>query len=160
MILEKDFEDFIALLNEHQVAYMVVGGYALAFHGKPRHTGDLDIWIAISEENANKMLGVIRDFGMNSLGFTKDDFLKPGYISQIGYPPLRIDILNEIDGLQFSDAIKNIQVIDLGDGLKVSYIGLNDFIQNKMATGRSQDIADIKEIQKENSLIPKNRKRI
>ncbi len=148
MILEKDFEDFIALLNKHQADYMVVGGYALAFHGKPRHTGDLDIWIAISNENANKILAVIKEFGMGSLGFTKEDFLKPGYISQIGYPPLRIDILNEIDGLNFEEARKNMQGIDLEEGLKINYIGLHDFIRNKMASGRIQDLADIREIQK------------
>ncbi len=87
MILAEDFEDFIKLLNKHKVEYMVVGGYALAFHGKPRHTGDLDIWIGLSEQNANRILKVVKDFGLASLGFTKDDFLKEGFISQIGYPP-------------------------------------------------------------------------
>src|ERR1700753_1612066 len=99
MTLEKDFEDFVALLNTHQVDYMVVGGYALAFHGIPRHTGDLDIWIDVSNSNAEKMCAVITDFGMASLGIQKSDFLKKGIITQIGYPPLRIDILNEIDGV-------------------------------------------------------------
>lgn len=94
MTLTKDFEEFVGLLNRHRVDYMVVGGYALAFHGKPRHTGDLDIWINISDENAERMLQVLRDFGMGALGFKTADFLKPGYITQIGYPPLRIDILN------------------------------------------------------------------
>ncbi len=148
MILEKDFEDFIMLLNKHQADYMIVGGYALAFHGKPRHTGDLDIWIAISDENAEKVLAVVKDFGMASLGFSKEDFLKPGYITQIGYPPLRIDILNEIDGIRFEEARKNMLCIDLEEGLIVNYIGLHDFIKNKLASGRSQDIADINEIQK------------
>lgn len=147
MILAKDFEDFVTLLNRHQVEYMIVGGYALALHGKPRHTGDLDIWINISAENAALMIQVIEDFGMASLGLTEKDFLKPGYITQIGQPPLRIDILNNIDGLEFEDAKANMQQLE-ADGLKISYIGLHDFIRNKQASGRRQDLADIKEIQK------------
>ena len=92
MTLDPDFEDFIQLLNQHKVDYMVVGGYAMAFHGRPRYTGDLDIWIDISESNAEKMLLVIKDFGFSSLGFKKEDFLKENLINQLGYPPLRIDI--------------------------------------------------------------------
>jgi hypothetical protein len=94
---------FIGLLNRHGVEYLVVGGYALALHGRPRHTGDLDIWIKVSEENAQRMLQVLKDFGLASLGFEKDDFLKEGYVTQIGYPPLRIDILNTIDGVSFQE---------------------------------------------------------
>jgi len=147
MTLAKDFEDFIALLNRHEVQYMIVGGYALAFHGKPRYTGDIDIWIGISENNAEKLLRVIKDFGLSSLGFEKDDFLKEGYISQIGRPPLRIDILNSIDGVEFDQALEQMQQIDI-DGLKVAYIGLSDLLKNKQASGRAKDIADIKEIRK------------
>jgi predicted nucleotidyltransferase len=147
MILAKDFEEFVALLNKHDVEYMVVGGYALAFHGKPRHTGDLDIWINISEQNAEKLLLVIKEFGLASLGLEKADFINSGYITQIGYPPLRIDILNNIDGLEFKEAIKNKESIDV-DGLLINYIGLHDFITNKKASGRSQDLTDIKEIEK------------
>lgn len=146
MLLAKDFEDFVTLLNKYKVQYMVVGGYALALHGKPRHTGDLDIWINISEHNAKLMLRVMKDFGMASLGLVVDDFLRPGYITQIGQPPLRIDILNNIDGIEFGEAIKNVQQIET-DGLNISYIGLHDFIRNKQASGRKQDLADIKEIQ-------------
>ena len=86
MTLAKDFEDFIKLLNKHKVEYMVVGGYALAFHGKPRHTGDLDIWINVTAENAQSMIKVIKEFGMQSLGLEKAHFLRPGYVTQIGYP--------------------------------------------------------------------------
>ncbi|HTD99419.1 MAG TPA: nucleotidyltransferase [Mucilaginibacter sp.] len=147
MTLDQDFEDFVVLLNKHSVDYMIVGGYALAFHGKPRHTGDLDIWIDVSEENALKMLNVINDFGMASLGMEKFDFLKKGIITQIGYPPLRIDILNEIDGVNFKDAYPNKLIIDV-DGLLVNYIGLDDLIKNKQASGRHQDISDINELNK------------
>lgn len=157
MILAQDFEDFIRLLNKYAVAYMVVGGYALAFHGKPRYTGDLDIWINISEDNAVKMLKVMKDFGMSPLGFEKEDFLRTGYITQIGYPPLRIDILNNIDGLEFTEAIKNMQQVET-DGLVINYIGLHDFLKNKQASGRSQDIADIEEIKKKIKSNPKRKR--
>jgi hypothetical protein len=147
MTLAQDFEDFIKFLNLHKVEYMVVGGYALAFHGRPRHTGDMDIWINISEANALKLLRVIRDFGLSSMGFQKEDFLKPGYISQIGYPPIRIDILNSIDGVEFAEAYVNMQKI-IVDNFTVNYISAPDFIRNKEASGRIQDLADIKEIKK------------
>lgn len=151
MILAKDFEDFVKLLNEYGVEYMVVGGYAMAFHGKPRYTGDLDIWINISEANAQKLLKVMNAFGMASLGFEKEDFLQPGYISQIGYPPLRIDILNNIDGVEFTEAYKNRQKLIEGD-LEISYIGLQDLLANKIASGRKMDLADVQEIKK---IVPK-----
>lgn len=152
MILEKDFEDFVKLLNKHNVAYMIVGGYALALHGKPRHTGDLDIWIDVSVENAVKLVMVLRDFGMESLGLKKEDFLMPGFISQIGYPPLRIDILNSIDGISFRDASIGMQKVYLEDDLVINYIGLDDFLVNKLASGRKQDLADIREIKKMQTL--------
>lgn len=146
MILAKDFEEFIGLLNSHQVNYLVVGGYALAFHGRPRHTGDLDIWIEVSDDNAQRMLQVLKDFGLASLGLEKDDFLKEGYVTQIGYPPLRIDILNTIDGVSFREAYENRQLTNL-QGLQVTYIGLEEFIKNKLAAGRARDLSDVKEIQ-------------
>lgn len=145
-MLAKDFAEFIDLLNKHAVEYMVVGGYALAFHGKPRNTGDLDIWIENSEPNAVRMLEVVNDFGLGSMGFTKEDFMKEGYISQIGYPPLRIDILNSIDGVRFREAYANRKAID-NDGIKIAYIGRDEFIKNKQASGRAQDLIDIKVIQ-------------
>jgi predicted nucleotidyltransferase len=147
MTLAQDFEDFIKLLNKHQIDYMVVGGYALAFHGKPRHTGDLDIWINTSEDNAEKLVLAIKEFGLSSLGLSKSDFMQEGYVTQIGYPPLRIDILNSIDGVQFETAFLNKLLVDV-NGIEIKYIGLRDFIDNKNASGRSQDIADIKEIKK------------
>ena len=146
MILDQDFEDFVSLLNKRQVEYMVVGGYALAFHGKPRHTGDLDIWINVNEQNAERMVQVMKDFGVSALGFTKKDFLKPGYISQIGYPPLRIDVLNSIDGVEFAKAYPNRIMYGINDDLIIAIIGLRDLLENKQATGRAQDIADIKQI--------------
>ena len=99
------------------------------------------------------MLCVLKDFGLSSMDFKKDDFLKPGYISQIGYPPLRIDILNSIDGVEFKDAIQNMLHLEIENDFAINYIGLNDFIKNKQASGRSQDLADIREIQKLQTII-------
>ena len=149
MTLAQDFEDFVKLLNKHQVDYLVVGGYALAFHGKPRHTGDLDIWINSSESNAEKLVNVIQEFGLATLGLTMSDFMQEGYVTQIGYSPLRIDILNTIDGVKFENAYPNKLLVDV-NGIEVRYIGLKEFIENKTASGRSQDIADLKEIKKIN----------
>ena len=148
MTLAEDFEDFVKLLNQHKVEYMIVGGYALAFHGKPRHTGDLDIWINISEDNAIQMLKVVDDFGLQSLGFQKEDFLTEGLISQIGDPPLRIDLLNQIDGVTFNEALPDMQKIELENDFTINFIGLDDLIKNKKASARRQDLTDVKTLQK------------
>ena len=147
MTLDPDFEDFIKLLNQYEVEYMIIGGYAMAFHGRPRYTGDLDIWINISEYNAKKMLKVLEEFGFSSLNFRKEDFLKENLINQIGYPPLRIDILTSIDGINFNDAYPQKQVITIDD-FTANYIGLNELIQNKNASGRQQDLVDVETLQK------------
>jgi len=142
MIFERDFIDFIELLNIHGVEYMVVGAHALAFHGRPRHTGDLDIWIKPSIENAGKMVNVLKDFGFESLQLTKEDFLKENYVTQLGYPPLRIDILNAISGVNFDEAYAG-RIIGQEEELTISFINVQDFIANKMATGRAKDLGDI-----------------
>ena len=146
MILSEDFEDFIKMLNKHQVDYLIVGGYAMAFHGKPRYTGDLDIWIDISEINADKLLAVMNDFGFASLEFKKDDFLKENLINQIGYPPLRIDIITSIDWVLFKDAFSKKLTIDL-DGYQANYIGLDELIQNKKTSARKIDLSDVEDLE-------------
>lgn len=146
MILSEDFEDFIKMLNKHQVDYLIVGGYAMAFHGKPRYTGDLDIWIDISEINADKLLAVMNDFGFASLEFKKDDFLNENLINQIGYPPLRIDIITSIDGVLFKDAFSKKLTIDL-DGYQANYIGLDELIQNKKTSARKIDLSDVEDLE-------------
>jgi hypothetical protein len=145
MIFERDFIDFIKLLNLYKVEYMVVGAHALAFHGRPRHTGDLDIWIKPSLDNADKMVNVLRDFGFSSLGLTKEDFLKENYVTQLGYPPLRIDILNSISGVNFDEAYRG-KIIGQEDDLPISFINIADFITNKRASGRVKDLGDIESL--------------
>ena len=141
-MFEKDFIEFIELLNIHDVEYMVVGAHALAFHGRPRHTGDLDIWIKPSLSNAQKMVFVLNDFGFASLGLSQADFLKEDYVTQLGYPPLRIDILNTISGVNFDEAFKE-RILGEYDNLQISFISVSDFIANKKATGREKDLGDI-----------------
>jgi predicted nucleotidyltransferase len=145
MKLEKDFSDFVELLNQHGVEYMVVGGYALAFHGEPRFTGDMDIWIDVNASNAEKMVQVMHDFGAASLGFTREDFMDEGIIKQIGQPPLRIDILGAIDGVNYRDAEKDKMFFNSA-GLKIPFIGVKDFIKNKEAAGRKKDLQDVKKL--------------
>ena len=147
MIFEKDFQEFVELLNKHKVKYMIVGAHALAFHGKPRHTGDLDIWIKPDLENAEKMLTVLADFGFKSLGLDHEDFLRENYVTQLGYPPLRIDILNSISGIFFDEAFANAIHTSV-DSLEIIYIGLDELIQNKKASGRKQDIVDVESLEK------------
>ncbi|MDB5159212.1 MAG: nucleotidyltransferase family protein [Mucilaginibacter sp.] len=148
MMFEPDFVDFIELLNRHDVAYMVIGAHALAFHGRPRHTGDLDIWIEPSNENATKMVALLKEFGFGSLGLKEADFLKPNYVTQLGYPPLRIDILNSISGVEFSEAYIN-KIEGEVDGLKINFINVTEFIQNKEASGRQKDLGDVAALKKD-----------
>ncbi|MBC6109889.1 hypothetical protein H7U22_05590 [Pedobacter sp. CCM 8938] len=148
-MLSDDFEDFLKLLNHYDVEYLVVGGYAMAFHGKPRYTGDLDVWINISETNALRMVSVINDFGFASVGFTAEDFSRPNLINQIGYPPLRIDILTSIDGVEFDEAYEVKLKIELDAGVDVNYIGLDELIKNKKSSGRKIDISDVSDLESE-----------
>ncbi|WP_354354883.1 hypothetical protein [Pedobacter sp. UYP30] len=134
------------MLISYKVSYLIVGGYAMAFHGKPRFTGDLDVWINISDHNASSMVSVINDFGFASLGFTKEDFLRSNLINQIGYPPLRIDILTSIDGVLFEEAYKEKLQIEIEPDLIVDYIGLDELIRNKEKSGRKIDLADVEEL--------------
>jgi predicted nucleotidyltransferase len=147
--LEIDFIDFLRLCNEHQVKYLVVGGYAVSIHGYPRYTKDLDVCIESSEENAEKMVDVINDFGLGSLKLAKEDFLKKNFITQLGYEPLRIDILNEVDGVSFSVAWQNKREV-VYEGLKINFIGYNELLVLKQLAGRSQDLTDIKKLEERN----------
>ena len=138
----KDFREFVELLEKHKIEYLIVGGYAVGFHGYPRFTGDLDIWIRISETNSTNMLLVVKEFGFGSLGLTIKDFSTNGNIVQLGYPPLRIDLLTEIDGITFDEAYPNKQEV-LQDGFKYNFISYDDLLKNKKASGRHKDLDDL-----------------
>ena len=141
-VLNKDFKEFAALLNSTGVEYLIVGGYALAAHGHPRYTGDLDIWLRRSQDNAVKVIRVLDAFGFGSLGLTQADFLRPEAVVQLGYPPARIDLITAIDGVDFDDCYPN-RVHIKSDGIPLPFIGLNDFRANKSAAGRPKDLADL-----------------
>lgn len=149
-MFEQDFIDFIELLHKYEVDYMIIGAHALAFHGRPRHIGDLNIWINPVNENAEKMLKVIDDFGFASLGLKKEDFLNDNYVTQLGYPPLRIDILNAISGVQFEEAFGNKINAEV-DGLSINFINVEDFIANKQASSREKDLGDIAALKRKKS---------
>ncbi len=146
--LSPDFKEFLELLEKHKVQYLVVGGFALAWHGHPRYTGDIDIWIRVDEQNAHAMELVLLDFGFKSLQLTKGDFLAMGNIIQLGHPPIRIDILTVADGVDFDDCYKRRLVKTIG-ALHLPFISREDFIRNKRASGRSQDLTDLKKLEGE-----------
>lgn len=145
-MINKDFKEFIALLNSHQVKYLVIGGYAIAFHGHPRYTKDLDVWVLIDSKNAYGITGALKDFGFASLGITEQDFLSPHTIVQLGQPPNRIDILTSASGIHFEDCYPNKQEVVI-DGVPISFIDLENLKKNKRATGRLQDLADVERLQ-------------
>lgn len=148
MELDKDFKEFVELLNDNQVEYLVVGGYSVAHHGFPRYTGDFDIWINPTEENGEKMMKVLNDFGFGSLGIQPKDFINPDKIVQFGVEPLRIDVLTAIDGIgDFNEAYRNKDESRY-DLLKINFIGYHDLIVNKKASNRLQDQRDIEELKK------------
>ncbi len=144
-MLSKDFKEFVELLNKNRVKYLVVGGYAVAFYGHPRYTGDLDIWIENTPENAQKILECVNEFGFSSYGLKQSDFLTANNVIQLGYPPFRIDILTQIDGVNFDEAFKSKTLTKI-DGLDICLISLLDLIKNKKQTGRPLDIDDIENL--------------
>ena len=146
MRIEKDFKEFIELLNVHSVRYLVVGGYAVAFHGYPRYTKDLDVWIELSPENADNIIKALEAFGFGSLGLKTEDFLEDDQIVQLGYPPNRIDILTTLKEIKFEDCYKERIEIEI-QGVKINFIDLENLKQNKRATGRPQDLADAENLE-------------
>jgi len=145
-MLSSDFKEFIELLNAHNVRYLVVGGYAVAFHGYPRYTKDLDVWIELSAENAGNILKALDAFGFGSLGIKSGDFLETDQIIQLGYPPNRIDILTSVQEIKFEDCYKTRVEVDI-QGLKINFIDLENLKHNKRATGRPQDLADAENLE-------------
>lgn len=142
MEFDQDFSEFVALLERHNVRYMIVGGYALAAHGLPRATGDLDAWIWTNSDNATRLLKALEEFGFGGVGIQHSDLTSDDSIVQLGYPPYRIDLLTRISGIDFEPAWARHIDVPIG-GVTVHFIGREDLIQNKRATGRPQDLADV-----------------
>jgi len=142
----RDFKEFLQLLNLKKIEYLVIGGYAVGYHGYPRATGDLDIWIAVNERTAMKMVEVLKDFGFNSPELQKELFLKEQKVIRMGLPPMRLEILTSIDGVAFKTCFNNRIIEDFGD-LKVNFISKGDLLINKRASGRPQDLVDFDKLQ-------------
>jgi hypothetical protein len=142
MKIQKDYEEFLELLNKHGARYCVIGSFALAFHARPRYTKDMDILVQPTGDNANAVLKALRDFGFESPELTKDDFLDPEKVIQIGYEPVRIDLLTSIPGCSFDDAWESRVTARYGS-VDAFFIGKQALIESKRASGRKQDLADL-----------------
>ena len=142
MEIRNDFKELLELFNKHKVEYLVVGGYALAFHGAPRFTGDIDLYVRPVHENAERILHALDEFGFGSLDLSEEDFATPGKVVQLGVPPVRIDIITRISGVSWEKADESKVSGEYG-GTPVHFISREDLIANKRETGRKKDAADI-----------------
>ena len=142
MEVQPDFKDVLELFNVHRVKYIIVGGYALAFYGAPRYTGDIDILIKPDSKNAQRVLSALDDFGFGSIGLAVEDFENSDRVVQLGVPPVRIDIMTSLSGVSWEEAYSNSEEGEYG-GVPVKYIGQKQFILNKRATGRQRDLSDL-----------------
>ncbi len=143
--LNPDFREFLQFLNSNAVEYLVVGGYAVAAHGHPRYTKDIDVWVQPTEDNAKRLISALEDFGFKSLGLKSEDFLAPDTVVQLGYPPRRIDILTGPTGVDFVTCFPDRLEIEI-DGTLINFIGLDALKKNKLASGRPQDLADVENL--------------
>lgn len=141
-MLNPDFKDILSAFIKEKVEFLVVGGYALAFHGYVRATGDIDLWIRISEENADKVWRALEKFGSPLFDLSKEDLMNAGMVFQIGLVPNRIDIINKIDGVEFKYAWKEQQTVEI-ENLTIPIISKEHLLTNKKATGRKKDLNDI-----------------
>ena len=139
--IPNDFKELLELLNSHEIDYIIVGAYALALHGHPRFTGDLDIYVKPDIQNASQVVTVLEEFGFGSLELGEDDFNRPHRVVQLGVSPVRIDLLTSLTGLTWDQAVRGQLKGELG-GVPVTFLGKVEYIQNKRALGRHKDIAD------------------
>jgi hypothetical protein len=145
--LSSDLREFIHLLNTNSVRYVIVGAWALAFHGRPRYTGDLDIFVARDDENADKLMAVIDAFGFRHAGIKREDFLQVDHVIQLGREPNRIDILTGISGVTFDEAWDHREQGEIADAV-VFVISRDLLIKNKRAANRAKDLGDIELLEK------------
>jgi hypothetical protein len=142
MALNKDWREFLELLNSRGVDYVIVGAQSLAFHGRPRYTGDLDVLIRPTPDNARRLLGLLTQFGFEQSGFKETDFVEPDQMIQLGRAPSRIDLLTSLSGVTIDEAF-GTRISAVIDGVPVFTLGRDALIQNKRAVGRPQDLADL-----------------
>jgi hypothetical protein len=145
MDVQQDFRDLLELFNKEKVEYIIVGAYALGFHGAPRYTGDLDVLVRPEPINAKRIIQALEEFGFGSVGLTPADFEEECKVVQLGFPPVRVDIITSITGVSWEQARMGRVAGKFGD-LSVYFIGRDDFIANKRALGRKKDIADLEAV--------------
>jgi len=143
--LPPDFKEFLKLLNKHQVDYLLIGGYAVAYHGYPRATADMDIWIRLDTQNANRIVAALKEFGFKHSSLSTELFLKEGRVIRMGVPPVRIEICTTISGVSFEECYK-ARITDVLDEVEVSLINLPHLKINKKASGRHKDLADLENL--------------
>jgi predicted nucleotidyltransferase len=143
--LPQDFKEFLNLLHVNQVEYLLIGAYAVGYHGYPRATQDLDVWIASTPQNAGRVVTVLHEFGFSTPEVTVEFVLRPNNIIRMGEEPVRIEILNWASGVDFDECYR-ARIVDKLDGVEVSLIGLNHLKMNKKAAGRLKDLADLEEL--------------
>jgi predicted nucleotidyltransferase len=146
-MLNENFRDMLLALNDAGVEFMVVGAYALAAHGSPRATGDIDFWVRADSRNAKCVYAALVAFGAPVYQVSEEDFATPGIVFQIGVPPQRIDILTQISGVEFGDAWQRRLSLEI-EKIPISVLSLNDLLVNKQSTGREKDAADIPTIKR------------
>jgi hypothetical protein len=142
MLTSPDFRELLKVFEKYKVRYLIVGGYAVMKYSEPRFTKDLDLFIATDRENANSVYAALKEFGAPLENLTSDDFLQKGYFYQMGRPPLRVDIMMSIPGVDFDEAWKNREIVELNE-LKIFFISKSDLIRAKEASGREQDKIDV-----------------
>ena len=148
MDLHPDFKELLASFTARNVEYIVVGGYALAFHGAPRMTGDLDLLVNPTQANAGRVLQALADFGFGSLNLTTDDLTKPEQVIQLGSPPFRVDLITSLSGVPWERALRGSLRVTYA-GVNVRILGKTEFVENKRAVGRKRDLADLEAIGEE-----------
>ncbi|MBC6606576.1 hypothetical protein H8B13_07085 [Hymenobacter sp. BT188] len=147
--LTEEYKEFVELLNANEVEYLIVGAYAVARYGYVRATGDIDVWVKPTPENAQRVIITLQQFGLGGLGYTLGDFTEPNTIVQLGVAPLRIDLLTSVDGVNFESCYSQREIKVL-DEVPISFISLNDLRQNKASTGRLKDKLDLQNLDKNN----------
>ena len=143
--LPPDFKEFLKLLNKHKVEYLLVGGYAVGYYGYPRATSDMDIWIAVKQTNANKIVTALNEFGFDSPQLTTDLFLEENKIIRMGVPPVRLEIITTISGVDFDSCYQQKKHGKI-DGVEVNIIDLDNLRKNKQASGRYKDLNDLENL--------------
>jgi hypothetical protein len=142
----RDFKELLESFNAEGVDYLVIGGYALAHHGAPRYTRDIDLYVRPSEENAARIMAALNAFGFGEIGLQAEDFQKPDQVIQLGRPPVRIDLVTSIEGVSWEQAVRGCVQGEYG-GTPVRFLGRADLIANKKAAGRLQDLADVEKLE-------------